>query len=864
MSKYDLPAPKLAQKLLNILKQYEKEYSLSSELKDEYKALAEDKGRFRATLWYWMQVIYVIPIYLGVWFRTGGSMFVNNLKIALRQMRRHSGYSAINITGLALAIACCLVVFLFVQEEMRYDRFHDNADSIFRIAQELHRPAGSYHSLRPHSWLGPAIVQNFPEVKDAVRIVRWSGVVTCGDNHFDERLFFADPSFFDVFTFPLRSGDKHTVLSQPNNVVISRKMAEKYFGSKDPQGRILTVDGKYDFTVSGVLENIPQHSHIKFDFLASFDHVRHIYGEERYKRGRAITYTYLLLNEPELSSSVQNKLSGFLKDQQGEKYAASYTLSLQPLTSIHLESHYSVELEKNSRLSYSYLLTTVALLILIVACVNYINLSTARASRRSLEVGVRKVVGADRRRLFFQFLSESLLFSMLASVLGLILAQSFLPIFNSIMDRSLSLDVHSNPFLWLGLVGITVCTGFISGCYPALLLASFRPAEILKGKSGKIRMIELIMRKGLVVVQFSLAVVFIVGTLVVRSQISYIREKNLGIDKDQVLILPPPVRLESGYAGFKSELLQNPAIREVTAATGLPGRYAGLPLSFVPEGSPEAESIPLHCMAVDYDFFDFYGMEIIAGRNFSQVVSADTGKTLILNETAVKKLGWESALGKHLTEEREGISGTVVGVVKDFHNVSLHEQIQPAVFHIDPQMLGQVSIRIAPGTTEDVLAFLEQKWSEWVPYNIFYYSFMDDELNELYQDEKKAGLVFRFASLLSILIACLGLFGLSVYTAEQRIKEIGIRKTLGASVTGIVKLLSSDFFKLVLISNLIAWPIVYYLMNRWLQNFVYHTSLSFWLFVLGGGLTMCISMATVGFQAVKSAIADPVKSLRYE
>ena len=864
MNRSELRVPEAARKLLSFLKQYEEEYSLSSELDDEFIAQAGEKGRFRASLWYWAQVIYAVPSYLRVCLRTGGSMFVNNLKVSLRQMRRHAGYSFINITGLALGIASCLVVLLFVQEELRYDRFHENADIIFRVTQEMHRPAGDYPSIRPHSWLGPALVQNLPEVKDAVRIVRWSGIVSSGEDRFDERLFFADPSFFDVFTFPLKRGDEGSALAGPNNVVISRKMAEKYFGSQDPMGRTLTLDGKYTFLVSGILQDIPNCSHIKFDFLAPFDHVRHIYGEKRYNNGRAITYTYLLLHEPGLSSSVQEKLPGFLEVQRGEKYAAAYTQSLQPLTSIHMQSHYSVELEKNSRASYSYLLTTVALLLLLVACVNYINLSTARASRRSLEVGVRKVVGADRRRLFYQFLGESFVFSILASILALLLAQSFLPLFNSIMDRNLSLQAHSNLLLWLGLTGAALFVGFISGCYPALLLASFRPAEILKGKSGKVRRMELLLRRGLVVVQFGLAVVFIVGTLVVSSQIDYVREKNLGFDDEQVLILPPPLRLESGYAGFKSELLQNPKILEVTAATGVPGRYPGIPFSFVPEGSPKSEAVPLNYMAVDFDFFSFYGLEIIEGRSFSESTPTDNAGTFILNESAVKTLGWESALGKRLTEEREGLSRTVVGVVRDFHNVSLHEQIRPAVYQIEPQMFGQVSIRIAPRSSEHVLAFLEQKWGEWAPYNIFYYSFMEDVLELLYQEETKSSLVFRFASLLSVLIACLGLFGLSVFAAEQRIKEVGIRKTLGASVSGIVRLLASDFFKLVLMANLIAWPVAYYLMSRWLENFAYHTSLSLWLFALGGGLTLFISMTTVGFQAVKAARADPVKSLRYE
>ena len=864
MSRPDHMPPKIAKRLLLFLKQYEDEYALSSELDKEYRILAANKGVFLAALWYWAQVIFAVPSYVRVCVRTGGSMIFNILKVSLRQMRRHAVYSIINITGLALGIACCLVVLLFVQEEMRYDRFHENADRIFRIAQELHRPAGSYHSIRPHSWIGPALKENFPEVQNAVRIVRWSGILSSGDSRFDERLFFADASFFDVFTFPLRRGDAATALVRPNSVVISRQMAEKYFGDRDPMGETLTLDGKHNFVVSGILQDIPRHSHIKFDFLAPFDHVRNIYGERRFNSGRAITYTYLLLNDGGSSATVEDKFNGFLKSQQGDDYAALYSYTLQPLATIHLQSHYSVELEKNSRLSYSYLLFTVALLILIVACVNTINLSTARASRRSLEVGIRKVVGADRRRLFYRFLGESYVFSMLAAALALILAQSFLPVFNAIMDRSLSLEVHSNLLLWGGLIGVALLVGFVSGCYPAMLLASFRPAEILKGKSGRVRSLERILRRGMVVVQFGLAVVFIIGALVVASQIHYLREKNLGFDDKEVLVLPPPLRLEAGYMGFKSELLQDPNILAMTAATGVPGRYPGLPLSFVPVGGPETEAVPLNFMAVDYDFFKFYDLEIVEGRPFSESISADSAGNLILNQSAVKTLGWDSALGKQLKEEREGIVGTVVGVVRDFHNITLREEIQPSVYQMEPKMFGQASIRIAPGSTEEVAAALKRKWAEWAPFNLFYFSYMEDILESVYQEETKSGLVFRFSSLLSVLIACLGLFGLSVHAAEQRVKEVGIRKTLGATVSGIARLLTGDFLKLVLLSNLFAWPVAYYLMSRWLDNFAYHTSLSLWLFALAGGMTLMIALVTVGFHAVKAAAADPVKSLRHE
>lgn len=791
-------------------------------------------------------------------------MWKSYLKVTLRNLRRQKVFSGINIFGLALGMVCCLVVMLFVQEELSYDRFHENAERIFRISDEIQRSAEVYTTIRIPSWIGQGLVQDFPEVENAARIIRWAGIVSSGAKRFEERLFFADPSFLKIFSFPLLTGDEETALAQPNNVVITKEMAEKYFEEENAIGRILTVDGQYDFKITGILADIPENSHIKFDFLAPFEHAHHIFGEERYNNGRVVAYTYLLLSSVEASSALQEKIKDFLTDHRGEKYAASHRLSLLPLTSIHLHSHTSIELEKNSRASNSYFLTAVALFILIIACVNYINLSTARASRRSLEVGVRKVVGADRRRLFQQFMGESVVMSFLALFLALALAQLFLPVFNSFMDRNVTMNYLDSPFLYFGLAGLTLFVGFVSGCYPALLLASFHPVEVFKGKREGGRMARVLMRKGLVVLQFVLAIVFITGTLVVSRQIDFIRNKDLGFNKEQILILPPPIKLEGGYEAFKSELLSSPFILGATASTGMPGRYPGIPFGFVQGGATKEDAVPLDYMAVDHDFFKFFGMEIIEGRFFSEDNISDTADALILNEAAVKKLGWASAVGKQLTEERGEVAGTVIGVVKDFHNISLHEEIKPAVYQVEPQMLGQVAVRIAPGKMAESLAFLKEKWSEWEPFGMFYYSFLDEDLEALYREDKKVSRVFGFASVLSILIACLGLLGLSVFMAEKRIKEIGIRKVLGASVSGIVALLCQDFSGLILFSNLIAWPFVYYIMTRWLENFAYHTSLSIWLFVLGAGLTLAVSLITIAFQAVKAASANPVDSLKYE
>jgi len=858
------PYLKFPLRILSFLKRYDAEYGLTAELEMEFRHKAEKMPLVRALLWFWGQVIFAGLVYGLRALQSGGALIFNDLKVTLRQLRKHKSHALINIVGLAVGMSCCLLVLLFVREEMSYDRFHRHAVKIFRITETIKRAAEDYYSIRVQSWIGPGMKETFPEVEDAVRIVRFSGIVSHGEKRFAERLFYTDPSFFDVFSFSLEEGDPSAVLDNPDSLLITRAVADKYFGTRDAVGKTLTIDGRYDFVITGILADVPSNSHIKFDFLASFDHVRRIFGERRFNAGRISTYTYVRLNNPESSAELEEKSAGFFQNRKGKEYAAHRILTLQPLTAIHLNSHGAVELENNSRIQYTYVLTSVALLILLIACVNYINLTTARASRRAREVGVRKVVGADRRRLFQQFIVESVTCAGLALVLAVVFSHFILPLFNHVMDRSLTMSIHVHPLLHLGFIGLALLAGWTAGCYPAFLLASFQPAEIVKGKITKNRLAGLVLRKGLVVFQFSLAVIFIIGMLTVNRQMEYLRNKDLGFNRNQVLVLPPPLRLEMGYEGLKAELLRHPAVLEVTASTGNPGFYPGIPFHYTAEGSAESEPVRLDYMSVDHDYFRFFAVEFIEGRGFSSSIPSDTGKALILNEAAVKRLGWESALGKRLKEVKGEMSGRVIGVIKDYHNVSLHENIHPAVFHVDPGMFGQLAVRVAPGRFQEAVAYLKTKWSEWAPFNIFYYSRLNEDLEKMYAEERKMSLVFKIASGLSVLIACLGLLALSVHMADMRTKEIGIRKTLGASASGIVKLLCRDFVGPILLADLIAWPVIFFFMKRWLNNFAFHVSLPIWLFVGGGGIALAISLVTIGYQSLKAASADPVKTLRYE
>lgn len=647
--------------------------------------------------------------------------------------------------------------------------------------------------------------------------------------------------------------------------MVTQEFAKKYFGDEDPMGQTLTLDGKFDFKITGILAEIPKNSHLRFDFLGHFNYARNIWGEDRFNRQSVISYTYIQLDNPDSATALEGKLNDFLRRRKGEDYASKRDIYLQPLTSIHLHSHESGELGKNSRDSYSYVLSLIAFIILLIACVNHINLSTARASKRALEVGVRKAVGAGRAQLIRQFVGESVLLSFLAMVIAVFMAMLLLPFFNSVMERDIALDFQGNLVLYLGLFALTFFVGLASGLYPAVYLSSFSPVSILKGRKPVGRRTFFNMRKILVVFQFGLSAVFIIGTLVVVRQIGFIQDRDLGFEHEHIFVLPPPLVKDSGYGAFKAELQSSPSITGVTSSTGSLGSYSGLPFSFFGEGIPESEAISIKYMAVDYDFFSFYGIDFLEGRNFSSLKAMDAGGTVILNESALKHLGWKTAVGKWIKDTRmKETTLVVIGVVKDFHNVSMHEEIQPAIYHMDPSMFGEMCIKAAPGRSREALDFVKRIWNRRAPYNAFYYKSLDETLEALYREDRKVSRVFVFASILTIFISCLGLLGLSIFETEQRVKEIGIRKVLGASIFGIFRLLGQNFYRLILLSNLIVWPFVYYIMRRWLQNFAYHADITIWQFLIGGGISLLVAFAAISFQTLKTAVVDPVDSLRYE
>jgi len=806
-------------------------------------------------------------------------MFKNYLKIAVRNLRKYKAYSVINISGLAIGMACCILSLLFVQQELSYDKFHEHAGQIYRVTTKLSNPVAGWetHYAATSFPVAPALKRDYPEVTDAVRIYRSDrSLVGYEEKRFyEDRFFFADSTIFEVFSFPLLKGNPRTALKEPYSVVITEEMAKKYFGDDNPLDRALVLDNQHTFKVTGILKNLPRHSQLQFEFLASYITLSDIIGKDKLETGWFIffpNYTYLRLPKGYPPEQLAEKLPKLVDTYMGAQLKSngnSCALSLQPLADVHLAQNLENELETNGDVGYIYIFSGIAFIILLVACINFMNLATARSSKRAKEVGMRKVLGAYRLQLIKQFIGESLLISFVALLCAIALAELLRPLFTALIGKILSMDYSHNWLALLGFLTITLFVGIVSGSYPALFLSRFAPVEVLKGKS-KTGSAGLLLRRGLVVVQFAVSVIFIVGALVVYQQMHYLKSKKLGFNKEQLITITiPSAAVQQKCAAMKAQFFQLPGVENVTASSSSPGSGVRM-MPVRAEGAEEKDALISSIFMVDRDFIRTFGIELAAGRDFSTDFPADDNEAFILNEAAVSQWGWESAdqaIGKKfelLWNDKAVKSGEIIGVMKNFHFKSLRDKIGPVVLHLSSARIGAVSVRIRPENIPTTIGSLEQKWHELVSNTPFEYSFLDDNFARLYQAEEKLGRIFKVFSILAIFIACLGVFGLISFATEQRTKEIGIRKVLGATVAGIVHLLSKEFMKLVFAANFIAWPIAYYAMNKWLQNFAYRVELDWWIFVLAGGLALLIALLTVSAQAIKAALANPVDSLRYE
>ncbi len=815
-------------------------------------------------------------------------MLKNYLKVAWRNIVRKKGFSFINITGLAIGMTVCLLILLFVQYELSYDTYHRNAEDLYRFERGWLSADGSLRG--QFASLAPSFVvfleKEFPEIENAVRIFPVdTTLVSVGDTHFEEkRFYFAEDDIFDVFSIPLIEGNPETALAQPDSLVISQSVAKKYFRDQDPIGKQMKIDQTYILQVTGVMEDTPSNTHVYFDFLAPYLALKGIQGngERDYFHGTRnfsdnVTFAYVRFAPGTDPHAVRAKIPDFLdrvlgtrKDKDGNIVPASQgnTILIQKVTDIHLHSHTSKELEANGDIRYVNLFTVIALFVLIIACINFMNLSTARATQRAREVGLRKVVGANRRRLTAQFLGESLMVALLAIVLALLFVALLLPAFNAFTNRDIGFGLLFNPIGLLTVLGVFFLTGLVSGFYPALYLSAFRPGIILRGELTRGTRGAL-MRKVLVVFQFAISVALIVGVGVVYKQMQFLQNADLGFERENIVLLRADQTIKQNWLEFKQQLTSSPHILFATLSKRAPtGRLLDSP-GFRTELNGQMLTSPFSMPhnRVDYDFFKTYGMEIIAGRDFSIEYPTDANKAFILNETAVRQLGLErpeDAVGLPMWTIAPFLSGNVIGVVKDFNYESMHNEIIPIITYIQPIQANMVSVRFAAGRTREALEDVEAVWNRFNPEYPFQYDFLDDRIAGQYLNEERMMKMFGYFSLFAIFIACLGLFGLASFMAEKRTKEIGIRKVLGASLPNIMVLLSREFTLLVLAGNIIAWPLAYFAMHAWLKNFAYQTGIGWAVFILAGFLTLVISLLTVSYQAIRAALTDPAVAIRYE
>ena len=793
-------------------------------------------------------------------------MLGNYLKITFRNMKKHKGYSFINIAGLAVGIACTIFILLWVQDELSFDRFHENADRIYRVVAST-SDDGVPTNANGSFGVGPALKKDFPEVIETVRIRKMGQnvkrYVGYKDKKFYEsRFFFSEPTIFTFFNFPLVKGDSTAALNEPNSIVLTEEMAKKYFGNEDPIGKIIEADPYNDgelmlFRITGIAKNVPRNSHFHFDFLASYssqnddtDNISDFYQH----------FTYVLLNSKTSVESLDNKLLDFL--HRNWRKDPWYTISLQPLCDIRLYSRLRSEIEPTGNILYVYIFTAIALFVLIIACINFMNLTTACAVKRVKEVGIRKVVGARKNQLVHQFLGESLLLSIYSALAAVLIVVSVLPLFNRLTSKYITLISLINPSFVLGIAAITLTVGFIAGIYPAFFLSAFQPMHSLKSRTGY-SFSGTALRKGLLIFQFALSIGIIISTMVVHKQMRYIQSQNLGYDREQILVIPLNKDLRQNYEGFRNELLKYPGIENISTSSYVPTRGSAH-LNFRFEGNEENLSQVIYC--IDKEFVSTYGLELLAGKNIQHPISKDGTPEFLVSELTIQEAGYSSpreAIGKSVNLEQ--YKGHIVGVVKDINIYSLH-QVPYAISYVVTSIKNHnyLSIRILPLSISENIGFIRKTWQEMVSNYPLDYFFLDASFEQMHISDKKMGEIFSIFSILAIFVACLGLFGLATYTAEQKTKEIGVRKILGASVSSIYLLLSQEFLKWVALANIIAWPVAYYAMHKWLQNFAFRITIGWEIFLISGGVALVISVMTVSFQSIKATTTNPVDSLRYE
>ncbi len=848
---------------------------LSGDFDEIYNSILERQGRGKARRWYWTQLLHWVPLILFHSIRWSLTMFKNYLKITLRNLIRQKGYAFINIAGLSVGIACALLIILVVQYEFKYESHHKNSSRIYRINVEhtqLERPFRSTYSPVP---LAPALCEELPEVTHFTRIAELRQIQVAHEDRkfYEDNVRFVDPGILDMFTFPLVSGDRATALMDPNSVVITEDMALKYFGRENPLGKTLVLLDSMPLKVTGVMKNHPGYTNIRPDFLVPIEKIRDIAGDEFFQNWLSQQLaSYVMLVEDHSTSEAEAKIQAAFNRHVREDDGR--LLSLDQLKRMHLFS----KIQPTGNINTLYILLAVGSLVLLVACINFMNLATARSAKRAKEVGLRKVVGAARRQLIRQFIGESLIYTAISMFLALILGYSFLPVLNRLTEQSMDFADLLQAHILVGMAGIFLLVGFLSGSYPALFLSAVQPTKILRsavetGTKGAM------FRKILVVSQFAISIILIVSTLIFGQQLNFLLNKNLGFKKDGIVVIRNDrSTYRRNLQPLKAELLSDPRILGVTGSLMLPSSI-GMYNNVTWEGATDNQEISIMHNRVDYDFLDTFEIELIAGRNFSPDFPMDTSagsddsvpensRSIIINEEAASQFGWEDPIGKKVIQVygEERYYFNVVGVIRDFHFSSLRQPIQPLKLFLATDNNRYVSVKVPMEGLSETLKFIERTWKRIFPEAPFDYFFLDRILEQRYQAEASLRRLFEYFSGLAVFIGCLGLLGLASYAAERRSKEIGIRKVLGASSPQLVMLLSKEFTRWVVVANLFAWPAAYFAMRSWLGGYAYRIDLNAQLgfFVLAGAVALAIALLTVAFQAVKAALSDPVKTLKYE
>ena len=774
-------------------------------------------------------------------------MLKNYIKTALRNIERHRGYSFINIMGLAIGMACCILILLWVQDEFSFDKFHENYKDLYHTIPKI---GDTRYYSNPLAF-APIFKEKHPEVLKISRYYQRTALIKSRDIIFNESGALVDDDFLKMFTFPLIKGTPETVFASRDSIVITERMAAKYFSSEDPIGQSLLINNETKLMVTGLLKDVPSNSHLQFDFLASM----RLMGQRADTSWSYEARTYVLLQKNISLPDFADKISGFIMEHD-KRTNQVVTLGIQPLSKIHLYS-----LRGTDPIVYVYIFLTIAVAILLIACINFINLSTARSNTRAKEIGMRKVVGAVKTDIIKQFIGESILLSVISLIMAIVLVSLFLPAFNNLSGKQLTLNITGSVSTLFGLIGIVLFTGLVSGSYPALMLSSFKPVKTLKGdiRSGSG---GYVLRRILVVGQFTATIILIIGTIIMYMQLNYIENIDLGLSKDHVVSITMNSELREKHRSFKNEIKQHTNIINVTSAWNMPTNISRFNPVYWKGRGPD-QYVTINDQSVDYDYFETFDMEIIQGRSFSEEYATDR-KNYVLNEEGAELTELESPVGKMFSVWED--EGEIIGIVKNFHSRSLHNEIGPIVFTLSQRhgSHSYIFVKIKPDNIQGTLEYLKNTAKKFAPDFLFEYTFLDDAFDRQYSSDRQRSTVYKYFTLLAIFISCLGLFGMASFISEQRTKEIGIRKVLGASIPDIIMKISKDFVTLLVVSNVIAWPIAYFVMARMLDNYAYRTNIPVWVFLASGMLAILIAMLTVCVKIIKAALANPVDSLRYE